>query len=373
MGAFGGTHHFRLARYGKLWSGFVVSSSFAQAAGSVSWKRALAGQGIRWALLTAVMLGVPEAVWLMRGHQIQTLLEEYEEPASVSKDPVVFGACTMSFLGYSLTEKADPAHPLEQRMAVYESALEDARAEVESIATAGARYIRVGASGDHLLEPHADQEILDDRFMKVVHQTHIPLVLVDTQHPKSTRKRKLTWQEFCSFQYDRIAYYQNRYQPEVYLIVCEPLSYHQFVLNRASPFDPAAWTEQLTKVARMVKSIDPQTRTGICLLVSPEKTAEWKVWKQMQNLPELDILAVEIYAPEQFRQTEDRLGEFGHPAGGSSGSARGTRGDPPPPMRSGPLLATTWRLVKMRSMSRAHGVSRAAGLIGNPHARANSS
>jgi len=33
----------------------------------------------------------------------------------------------------------------------------------------------------------------------------------------------------------------------------------------------------------------------------------------MRDSPELDILAVEIYAPDQFAQTEERLRAFGHP------------------------------------------------------------
>jgi hypothetical protein len=33
----------------------------------------------------------------------------------------------------------------------------------------------------------------------------------------------------------------------------------------------------------------------------------------MKTLPELDILSVEVYAPENFRQTLDRLDRYGHP------------------------------------------------------------
>jgi hypothetical protein len=72
-------------------------------------------------------------------------------------------------------------------------------------------------------------------------------------------------------------------------------------------------------MCRLVKSIDPATRTGICLLVMDGNKPEWDVWARMKTLPELDILSVEIYSPENFQQTEERLKEFGHPdAGGKT-------------------------------------------------------
>jgi hypothetical protein len=82
---------------------------------------------------------------------------------------------------------------------------------------------------------------------------------------------------------------------------------------REATFSADSWVEQLSAMCRLVKSIDPTTRTGICLLVMENSKAEWEVWSKMRTLPELDILGVEIYEPKNFRQTLDRLEAFGHP------------------------------------------------------------
>ena len=276
------------------------------------------GLGIRLALLVVVTLLAPPLVWSHRGQTIAELARRYAPPAGEDRKRADFGACSVVFLGYELTQKdPGPSKTREERLAACANRLADAKADLAAIAAAGARYVRMGASGDHLFGNDPDraafQETLDDRYMDEVRRTGIPTVLVDCQHPQRLPKR-LDWQEFCRFQRRRIDYYQRRYRPNVYLVVCEPVSYHHFALRPGAAYSAEAWAAQLSDMCRLVKSIDPATRTGICLLVMENKKPEWDVWTRMKTLPELDILSVEIYGPEHFRQTEERLREFGHPS-----------------------------------------------------------
>ncbi len=269
---------------------------------------------VRLALLISVTTAAPHLVWRWRGNQIAALAREYATKADRKSWPTDYGACSMVFLGYELTQHgAESVRDPTRREAIYQKTLSDAEAELKSIATAGARYVRAGASGDQLLQPNPDQERLDDCYIAAVRRTGRKLVLVDTQHPKVLQKQKLDWPAFCRFQRERIEYYQRRYHPEVYQVVCEPMSYHHFALRPATTYSAADWSDQLSAMCRLVKSIDSATRTGICLLVMGEKESEWEVWTRMQQLPELDILSVEIYSPENFRQTEERLAKYGHP------------------------------------------------------------
>lgn len=277
--------------------------------------RTALGLLIRLAVLLAVTLAVPGLVWQGRGKKLQELVEAYAPgPDQAGKGPTL-GACSMVFLGYELTQHAPAAKEVNaKREAAYELALRDAEAELASLVQAGAKYVRVGASGDQLLEDKPDQERIDDEYVERIRRTGVPLVLVDTQHPQALRNRKLSWDEFCQFQHDRIAYYQRRYKPQVYFVVCEPQSYHGFILAKGVAFSPDAWAAQLAEMCRLVKSLDVGTQTGICLLVGDDHKSEWDVWTKMRKLPELDILAVEIYEPENFQQTQERLTEYGHPA-----------------------------------------------------------
>ena len=293
------------------------------------WRRAPAGErrgvgrpavglGLRLALLAAVTLLVPPLLWAERGRTLAELARRYAPPDGGERRRPDFGACSVVFLGYELTQ-ADPgtSKTHEERLAACANRLADAKADLASIAAAKARYVRMGASGDHLFKNDPDraafQETLDDQYMDEVRRTGIPAVLVDTQHPQRLGKR-LDWREFCEFQRRRIEYYQRRYHPSVYLVVCEPMNYHYFFLRPDAAYSAQAWAAQLSDMCRLVKSIDPATRTGICLLVMDDKKPEWDVWTRMKTLPELDVLSVEIYSPENFRQTEERLKEFGHPA-----------------------------------------------------------
>jgi len=279
--------------------------------------RPVMGLGIRLGLLVAVTLLVPPLVWSDRGQTIAELAKQYAPSAGQDRRRADFGACSVVFLGYELTQKdPGPSKTQEERLAACTNRLADARADLAAIAAAGARYVRMGASGDHLSRDDPDaaafQETLDDGYMDEVRRTGMPTVLVDCQHPQRLPKR-LDWQEFCRFQRRRIDYYQRRYHPDVYLVVCEPMSYHHFALRSDVAYSAEAWAAQLSDMCRLVKSIDPATRTGICLLVMEDKKPEWDVWARMKTLPELDILSVEIYMPEHFGQTEQRLKEFGHP------------------------------------------------------------
>jgi hypothetical protein len=269
---------------------------------------------VRLVVLAGITLVVPHLVWNAREKTIEQLAQQYAHASDPAMKPPKFGACSMVFLGYELTQHGQQwGRTGDARQAGYEATMRDAEADLASIAKAGARFVRVGASGDQLLEDKPDQEAIDDRYIASVRRTGIPLVLVDTQHPQAARNRKLDWAEFCRFQRDRIGYYQRRYHPDVYFVVCEPLSYHGFVLRSDAAFSAEAWASQLSEMCRLVKSIDPSTRTGICLLVGDDHKPEWDVWTRMRNLGELDILSVEIYQPQEFRQTQERLAEYGHP------------------------------------------------------------
>ena len=280
--------------------------------------RAVLGVGIRLALLVAVTFLAPAWAWNSRARTIAELAARYAPAAGPQRPRADFGACSVVFLGYELSQQdPGPSRPREERLAACAGRVADARADLAAIAAARARYVRMGASGDHLFEGDPDrvalQEALDDRYMDEVRRTGIPAVLVDCQHSQRLPKRP-DWQEFCRFQRRRIEYYQRRYHPSVYLVVCEPMSYHFFTLAPGTTYSAQAWADQLADVCRLVKSIDPATRTGICLLVTKDNKPEWDVWTRLKTLPELDILSVEIYEPGNFRQTEERLLEFGHPA-----------------------------------------------------------
>lgn len=278
-------------------------------------RRGPLGMGVRLCVLVVLMAGIPSLVWSDRAGKLDKLAQEYaREDAFTNAQPVTWGACTTTFLGYSLTEKIkkDPGSPV-LALNTTSNVVADAAAEVESLSLAGAEYIRVGASGDQLLAEKPWQEAVDDAFISKVRSTGRKLVLVDTQHPKVTRDRKLTWQEFGDWHLRRLEYYQQRYHPSVYLVVCEPLSYHGFVLKKSETFSAEAWAKQLSAACRRIKELAPDTQTGICLLVMEDKRPEWEVWQAMRDLPELDILSVEIYQPEDFGLAERRLVEFGHP------------------------------------------------------------
>jgi hypothetical protein len=276
------------------------------------------GLGVRTAILVAMTFIIPPLVWTDRGQKIEALAGKYAPAAGEDRKAPAFGACSVVFLGYELTQPdPGPAKPREERLAACADRLADAKADLASIAAAGARYVRMGASGDHLFEDNAEraafQESLDDQYMDEVRRTGIPAVLVDCQHAQRL-PHKPDWQEFCAFQRKRIEYYQRRYHPAVYIVVCEPMNYHYFTMRSGVPYSPEEWVKQLSDMCRLIKSVDPATRTGICLLVMDNNKPEWDVWTRMKTLPELDILSVEIYEPKNFGETEERLKEFGHPA-----------------------------------------------------------
>ncbi len=68
--------------------------------------RTATGLAVRLAVLMAVTSLIPRLVWQDRGQKLQALAERYAPgPQQAGKAPV-FGACSMVFLGYELTQHA---------------------------------------------------------------------------------------------------------------------------------------------------------------------------------------------------------------------------------------------------------------------------
>ncbi|KKK50936.1 hypothetical protein LCGC14_3120050, partial [marine sediment metagenome] len=129
-------------------------------------RRVVLAIGVRLGLLIAVTLLVPHWVWSMRGQEISRLAEQYAPADRDAVRSADFGACSLMFLGYELTRHgAESAKTQTERTAIFERTLADALADLQSIEAAGARYVRVGASGDHLLAANPAQEPADDRYM----------------------------------------------------------------------------------------------------------------------------------------------------------------------------------------------------------------
>jgi hypothetical protein len=290
--------------------------------------RTAIGLSVKLAMLISVTLCVPQLIWWGRGKTIENLARQYPPVEGGATQSVKWGACSIVFLGYELSRHgAEKARSEKQKSAIYDRTMMDALADLKSIAVAKAQYVRVGASGDHLFCSNDIQESLDDQYMEAVRATGIPLVLVDCQHSQALGKR-LRWSEFCDFQRKRIEYYQHRYHPAVYIVACEPLTYHQTMLVSEATFSADAWASQLREMCQLVKSIDSHTRTGITVLVMAGKSPEWEVWSRLRESPELDILSVEIYSPENFRLTEELLARKHITGGHSAGNGDGTRMQP---------------------------------------------
>jgi len=129
--------------------------------------RTAIGLAVQLTVLVAVTLVVPRWVRQDRGQKLQALAEQYSSgPQQAGKAPV-FGACSMVFLGYELTQHAPAGQGREAaREAACASALRDVNAELASFVQAGSKYVRVGASGDQLVEDKPDQERVDDQYVQ---------------------------------------------------------------------------------------------------------------------------------------------------------------------------------------------------------------
>jgi hypothetical protein len=236
-------------------------------------------------------------------------------------------------LGYSfVTVEEDDDDRLDVRLAELSAAVE-----------AGARVLRVTASGDMLLEaeqprlfkadedkdPAEEQAKIaaritrqrDDEtaYLEAINERGVGLIVSDAQYTpyllvKANDEEKATWEEFAQVQEDRVRHYARELRPLAYEVVSEPGQYAQYsgIARQESVDEIGLWVAQTERLAAAVREESPETLVGVTISISDDFDLDF--YERVLVLESVDFIGVRIFRPAAFEVLEDIFAERGHPA-----------------------------------------------------------
>lgn len=253
--------------------------------------------------------------------------------AEASGDALHMGTSMNVTLGYTFTtlEEGDLDY-LDVHLADLAAAME-----------ADSAVVRVGASGDMLLEagapvlfdvdeedPESVQEaedrierqlLAEQAFMDAVQDSGLDLVIADYQYSPYLIVRAseddgeaTTWIDFVELQEERIRYYAGLYQPEYYEILNEPSQYKEY----SSIQDPEggnvldAWIAQIRRLTTAVQEESPDTQIGVTIALQQQLDED--IYVQLLEMDDIDFIGFRMFQPAAFEVLEDMFAELGHPA-----------------------------------------------------------
>lgn len=302
------------------------------------WRRlgpATARNAILWAVVTSVLVVAALAFHFTQQTQRTAWLDEHLEDwtAEAATDTLRMGSTANVTLGYSfVTAEEDDDDRLDVRLAELSAAVE-----------AGARVVRLTASGDMLLEaeqprlfkadedkdPAEEQAKIaaritrqrDDEaaFLKAISELGVGLIVSDAQYTpyllmKANDEEKAPWEEFTQVQEDRVRHYARALQPLAYEVVAEPAQYAEYsgIAEQEGADEIGQWVAQTERLATAVREESPETLVGVSISIGDDFDLDF--YEQVLALESIDFIGVRIFQPVAFDVLEDVLAERGHPA-----------------------------------------------------------
>lgn len=213
-------------------------------------------------------------------------IEKYRQQFQAEQHrPMKIGVGNHVFLGYSLTgddylEKEDFAFPYLDWL------LEETRENRLD-------FLRIGVSYDAWVLGNKKEQALSDKYIEKIRKSGVPLFLTDTQHQEYLLgKNMITFDEHTALQLERTEFFVKRYKPEYYSIVTEVEGYN--LLNIKEELDVDKWIIQTEKLADLVKSISPETKT-VAYIDLGEGEKSFDYFKKALRIKSLDVIGLDFY------------------------------------------------------------------------------
>lgn len=290
---------------------------------------------IVWAVVAGVLVAGALVFHFTQQAQRMAWLDEHlkDWTAQAATDSLRMGSTANVTLGYSfVTLDEDDDDRLDVRLA-----------ELSAAAEAGARVVRVTASGDMLLEAEqprlfkadedkdpaeeqakiaariARQQDDETAYLDALSQLGVGMIVSDAQYApyllvKANDEEKTPWEEFSQIQEDRVRHYARVLQPLAYEVVSEPGQYVQYsgIAEQEDADEIGQWVAQTERLAAAVREESPQTLVGVTIAISDDFDLDF--YEQVLALESVDFVGVRIFQPAAFDVLEDVLDERGHPA-----------------------------------------------------------
>ena len=182
--------------------------------------------------------------------------------------------------------------------------INELKEQLEVIEETGADIIRIDIDYDAWMTNDQDNIKRHDEIIKQIRSDGIKLMLADRGATRFT-KNKVTWEHFKQQHLKHTRIFMERYKPDYYVVVKEPIWYMDFDPMISTVTTPEMWYELASKACDIVKEINPETKCAIA--VYPSGREEKEFFTLTANISNLDIMGVDCYDKNDLKVVTNDL------------------------------------------------------------------
>lgn len=146
-----------------------------------------------------------------------------------------------------------------------------------------------------------------ERHDKIIQQIRddSKLLMIADKGADSFIGHPVTWEEFKKQHLKHTRIFMERYRPDYYVVVKEPVWYRDFEKMISTETTPEMWRGLAKEACSIVKEISPNTKTAIAIYPSGEQEEEF--FKKVADIDNLDIMGVDCYDDKDLGMTANKL------------------------------------------------------------------
>ena len=182
--------------------------------------------------------------------------------------------------------------------------LAELKEQLKVIEETGMDIIRIDIDYEAWMTNDQDNIKRHDAIIKQIRNDGKKLMLAD-RGATSFTKNKVTWEYFKQQHLKHTRIFMERYKPDYYVVVKEPIWYTDFDSMISTDTTPAMWYELALEACNIVKEVNSETKCAVGIYPSGQQEKEF--FELTANISNLDIMGVDCYDDKDLQITTDDL------------------------------------------------------------------
>lgn len=170
--------------------------------------------------------------------------------------------------------------------------LSELKEQLRVVEETGADVIRIDIDYEAWMTDNQDNIRRHDELIKQIRGDGKKLMLADRGAAGFTKNR-VSWEYFKQQHLKHTRIFMERYKPDYYIVVKEPIWYVKFKPMIHTDTTPEMWYELASDACNIVKKINPDTKCAIAVYPSGDREKEF--FKLTADIKNLDIMGVDCY------------------------------------------------------------------------------
>lgn len=189
--------------------------------------------------------------------------------------------------------------------------IQELKEQLKVIEETGTDVIRIDIDYEAWMTNDQNNIKRHDDIINQIRSDGMKLMLAD-RGATSFTKNKVTWKYFQEQHLKHTRIFMERYKPDYYVVIKEPIWYREFFPMFSTETTPSMWNELAAKACSIVKEVNAETKCAVA--VYPSGRQEKEFFKLASNISNLDIMGVDVYDENDLQISTNELLQLVPPA-----------------------------------------------------------